>query len=423
MSDHNYNPIFGETQMGSYIADIGDLSNTLRGALGVTEFPEDPTVGTIVQLEQNIVDSGITYISGHYYQYLSVDDVLKWVDVTAYINKVKTVGFGYYYWLEDSRQVTFVWTDPVSNEDGHNWIGTKVLIVDRNSDTEEILTETTVYNRCVTESGGVTITLDDDGIDIADLDFVAEYSFSDGTSSRYTFQKVTDLAGDTPSVVGFQADWAEQNPNNVSYIRNKPLLIRKIYLSDNNELMVVTDDPVLSNRIRLTSDGELVIDGVVTVNLGNMSSIAETAYRRYISRLVASQGVTEVSANLKVVKSSGETGSNGDLDVEGNAKFGTPSSDDNDNPMVVGSTNPDDPKTLFKVDDKGNVYILGAMLNNALKEYLESASYPTLERIDSLSSTASTTAVRNKVNELITNNNKVVNVLDGLISALTTKKE
>lgn len=57
-----------------------------------------------------------------------------------------------------------------------------------------------------------------------------------------------------------QADWAEKDTTSASYIRNKPCLIRKIYLDKNGDLIVITDDPADGVDFYIDDDGNLIME-------------------------------------------------------------------------------------------------------------------------------------------------------------------
>lgn len=61
-------------------------------------------------------------------------------------------------------------------------------------------------------------------------------------------------------VKAVQADWAEKDTTSSSYIRNKPCLIRKMYIDVNGHLILITDEPASSTDFYIDDDGNLIME-------------------------------------------------------------------------------------------------------------------------------------------------------------------
>jgi hypothetical protein len=61
-------------------------------------------------------------------------------------------------------------------------------------------------------------------------------------------------------VKSVQSDWSEKDTSSAAYIRNKPCLIRKIYVSKDGDLIVITDEPTGATDFYIDDDGCLIMD-------------------------------------------------------------------------------------------------------------------------------------------------------------------
>lgn len=61
-------------------------------------------------------------------------------------------------------------------------------------------------------------------------------------------------------VKSVQSDWSEKDTSSAAYIRNKPCLIRKIYVNRDGELIVITDEPAGDTDFYIDDDGNLIME-------------------------------------------------------------------------------------------------------------------------------------------------------------------
>ena len=61
-------------------------------------------------------------------------------------------------------------------------------------------------------------------------------------------------------VKSVQSDWSEKDTSSASYIRNKPCLIRKIYVDRDGDLIVITDEPAGDTNFYIDDEGCLIMD-------------------------------------------------------------------------------------------------------------------------------------------------------------------
>ena len=278
---------FGEIKMSEYIADISDLALLLKaneeyikGGILTPSLPEgsDLPLNTIIQLTEAVPGTdgnGNAFIAGHFYQYVNTTGTPNWYDVTEGVTRIKRTGYGCYYTI-DSQHVKCVWSDPVSDADDNEWVKSELYLVyvDTNGMTQYELMYTELdFNDC-SKKDGIVIDVSD-GIDVSKSKFVVRYYFEDTTTySSITLPPVTNIARSSAFSI-FQSDWAESDPNNASFIQNKPVLIRRIWC-EGNDVYVDSDDPSIRDRISLDEHGNIWLDNLQSIKIGRVNNYPDT---------------------------------------------------------------------------------------------------------------------------------------------------
>ena len=278
---------FGEIKMSEYIADISDLALLLKaneeyikGGILTPSLPEgsDLPLNTIIQLTEAVPGTdgnGTAFIAGHFYQYSNATGTPNWYDVTDGVTRIKRTGYGCYYTI-DSQHVKCVWSDPVSDADDNEWVKSELYLVyvDTNGMTQYELMYTELdFNDC-SKKDGVVVDVGD-GIDTSKCKFVVRYYFEDTTTySSITLPTVTSIAG-SRAFSAFQSDWGENDPNNASFIKNRPVLIRRIWC-EGNDVYVDSDDPSIRDRISIDEHGNIWLDNLTSVKIGRVHNYPDT---------------------------------------------------------------------------------------------------------------------------------------------------
>ena len=278
---------FGEIKMSEYIADISDLALLLKaneeyikGGILTPSLPEgsDLPLNTIIQLTEAVPGTdgnGNAFIAGHFYQYSNTTGTPNWYDVTEGVTRIKRTGYGCYYTI-DSQHVKCIWSDPVSDADDNEWVKSELYLVyvDTNGMTQyELMYTELVFNSC-SETNGIVINVGD-GIDTSKSKFVVRYYFEDTTTySSITLPPVINIAGSSV-FSAFQSDWMESDPNNASFIKNRPVLIRRIWC-EGNDVYVDSDDPSIRDRISIDEHGNVWLDNLTSVKIGRVNNYPDT---------------------------------------------------------------------------------------------------------------------------------------------------
>ena len=169
-----------------------------------------------------------------------------------------------------------IWSDPVSDADDNEWVKSELYLVyaDTNGMTQyELMYTELAFNSC-SETDGIVINVGD-GIDTSKSKFVVRYYFEDTTTySSITLPPVTNIAGSSV-FSAFQSDWMESDPNNASFIQNRPVLIRRIWC-EGNDVYVDSDDPSIRDRISIDEHGNVWLDNLTSFKIGRVNNYPDT---------------------------------------------------------------------------------------------------------------------------------------------------
>lgn len=251
--------IFGKTAMSASIADVTDIAGIVKV---VESIPETSPHYDIVQL----VRPQEGYVEGHFYMYAeNQDETWGWVDISDRIPTGQQTGYGHY--LLAGNRMFLVWADPAGTPDDE-WVRSEIWSrntgTDDGADGEDLLLTTDVHNQYSTD--GTYITIEE--AEVVGRRFFVKSFFESGA---VTENELVALPCNLSSMIAsYQADWLQNNKDNIAYIRNKPLLIRKVELSPSGDLLVYTDDTSVKDLLEIDNDGNLILKDVGTYNLGKV---------------------------------------------------------------------------------------------------------------------------------------------------------
>lgn len=309
--------VFGQIPMSARIVVPEDLAPVLKA---VTEIPSDDVAveNDIVQL----IKEQAGYNVGHYYQYLKDINtgVFSWVDISTNIPTGKQAGSGFY--VHVGSRVFLMWIDPpgtISNmrqvtseeldigpdptiqyyiikdispdskpnsvyiyvlagdegiiesfdeginyfikEQANPWVKSEVYLADVNGirvEGETELISTDIHNQYCNDGCGVT----NPRLNVKDISdnfkFILRVFFKDGSHVDSCFQPF-QLSSNV-NTLGFQSDWNCNNEKCMDFIRNKPLLLRKLIINNDGDLIAFADDPATLQRLYIDADGYLILD-------------------------------------------------------------------------------------------------------------------------------------------------------------------
>ena len=256
--------IFGQTPMSASIADATDIAGIVKV---VEVMPENPPHFDVVQL----VNPQEGYIEGHFYMYAEQqDETWAWVDISDRIPTGQQTGYGHY--LIAGNRLFLIWADPAGTaSDG--WVKSEVwsrnVGSDGGADGEDLLLDSDVPNQY--SSDGTYITIEE--AEITGRRFFLKSYFESGAVTEI---ELTSLPRNLSSMIAaWQSDWLQNNPENISYIRNRPLLVRKVEINAEGELIVYTDDKSMADKLEIR-DGNLILKDVEEYNLGKVTGNIST---------------------------------------------------------------------------------------------------------------------------------------------------
>lgn len=308
---------FGQIPMSAQIVVPEDLAPVLKA---VTEIPsaEESQENDIVQL----IREQPGYIAGRYYQYLKNTDTgeYSWVDISTNIPTGKQAGVGVY--VHVGSRVFLMWVDPpgmfsnmrqitaaeiangpspliqyyvivdISPEDqpgtaygytlaGENgfisafeegvnyyveceaneWVRAEVYLADVNGiiiEGESALISSDIQNEYAVDGCGVT----NPRLNVAHLSetykFILREYFADGSYVDNSIQPMQLQAN--ANTLFYQSDWKDHNPLSIAYIRGKPLLIRKLLINKDGDLIAYADDENTLKHLYIDDDGNLIYE-------------------------------------------------------------------------------------------------------------------------------------------------------------------
>lgn len=256
--------IFGQTPMSATIADVTDIAGIVKV---VEVMPENPPQFDVVQL----VNPQEGYIEGHFYMYAEQDDgTWAWVDISDRIPTGQQTGYGHY--LITGNRMFLIWADPAGTS-SDAWVKSEVWSrntgSDDGADGEDLLLDSDIPNQY--SSDGTYITIEE--AEVKDRRFFLKSYFESGAITEI---ELTSLRLNLSSMIAsWQSDWLQNNKENISYIRNRPLLIRKIEISPTGDLLVYTDDKSVADKLEIR-DGNLFLKDAEEYNLGHVTSEKST---------------------------------------------------------------------------------------------------------------------------------------------------
>ena len=256
--------IFGKTAMSASIADVTDIAGIVKV---VESIPETSPHYDIVQL----VRPQEGYVEGHFYMYAeNQDETWGWVDISDRIPTGQQTGYGHY--LLAGNRMFLVWADPAGTPDDE-WVRSEIWSrntgTDDGADGEDLLLTTDVHNQYSTD--GTYITIEE--AEVVGRRFFVKSFFESGA---VTENELVALPCNLSSMIAsYQSDWLQNNKENISYIRNRPLLIRKVAISPQGDLLVYTDDKSMADKLELR-DGNLILKDIEEYNLGRVASQTST---------------------------------------------------------------------------------------------------------------------------------------------------
>ena len=308
---------FGQIPMSAQIVVPEDLAPVLKA---VTEIPsaEESQENDIVQL----IREQPGYIAGRYYQYLKNTDTgeYSWVDISTNIPTGKQAGVGVY--VHVGSRVFLMWVDPpgmfsnmrqitaaeiangpspliqyyvivdISPEDqpgtaygytlaGENgfisafeegvnyyveceaneWVRAEVYLADVNGiiiEGESALISSDIQNEYAVDGCGVT----NPRLNVAHLSetykFILREYFADGSYVDNPIQPMQLQAN--ANTLFYQSDWKDHNPLSIAYIRGKPLLLRKLLINKDGDLIAYADDENALKHLYIDDDGNLIYE-------------------------------------------------------------------------------------------------------------------------------------------------------------------
>ena len=256
--------IFGQTPMSAPIADATDIAGIVKV---VEVMPENPPHFDVVQL----VNPQEGYIEGHFYMYAEQqDETWAWVDISDRIPTGQQTGYGHY--LIAGNRMFLIWADPAgTSEDA--WVKSEIWSrntgSDDGTDGEDLLLESDIPNQY--SDDGTYITIEE--AEVQNRRFFLKSYFESGATTEI---ELTSLPRNLSSMIAsWQSDWLQNNKENISYIRNRPLLIRKVAISPQGDLLVYTDDKSMADKLELR-DGNLILKDIEEYNLGQVAAQKST---------------------------------------------------------------------------------------------------------------------------------------------------
>ena len=258
--------IFGQTPMSATIADVTDIAGIVKV---VEVMPENPPHFDVVQL----VNPQEGYIEGHFYMYAEQqDETWAWVDISDRIPTGQKTGYGHY--LIAGNRMFLIWADPAGTSDDA-WVKSEIWSrntgSDDGTDGEDLLLDSDVPNQY--SSDGTYITIEE--AEIEDRRFFLKSYFESGAITEI---ELTSLPRNLSSMIAsWQSDWLQNNKENISYIRNRPLLIRKIAISPTGDLLVYSDDKSVADKLEIRN-GDLILKDAEEYNLGRVAT-APSSYK------------------------------------------------------------------------------------------------------------------------------------------------
>ena len=308
---------FGQIPMSAQIVVPEDLAPVLKA---VTEIPdaESSQENDIVQL----IREQPGYIAGRYYQYLKNTKTgeFSWVDISTNIPTGKQAGVGVY--VHVGSRVFLMWVDPpgmfstmrqltaaeitsgpsplfqyyvivdISPEDqpgtaygytlaGENgfissfeegvnyyvecemneWVRAEVYLADVNGiiiEGESALISSDIQNEYSKDGCGVS----NPRLNVAELSneykFILREYFADGSYVDNPIQPMQLQAN--ANTLFYQSDWKDHNPLSIAHIRNKPILLRKLAINHDGDLIAYADDDNILKHLYIDDDGNLIYE-------------------------------------------------------------------------------------------------------------------------------------------------------------------
>lgn len=252
--------IFGQTPMSATIADATDIAGIVKV---VEVMPENPPHFDVVQL----VNPQDGYIEGHFYMYAEQQDgTWAWVDISDRIPTGQQTGYGHY--LLTGNRMFLIWADPAGTSTDA-WVKSEIWSrntgSDDGADGEDLLLDSDIPNQY--SSDGTYITIEE--AEVKDRRFFLKSHFESGAITEI---ELTSLHLNLSSMIAsWQSDWLQNNKENIAYIRNRPLLIRKIEISPTGDLLVYTDDKSVADKLEIRN-GDLILKDAKEYNLGHVAA-------------------------------------------------------------------------------------------------------------------------------------------------------
>lgn len=280
--------IFGQTPMSATIADATDIAGIVKV---VEVMPENPPHFDVVQL----INPQDGYIEGHFYMYAEQqDETWAWVDISDRIPTGQQTGYGHY--LIAGNRMFLIWADPAGTSDDA-WVKSEIWSrntgSDNGTDGEDLLLDSDVPNQY--SSDGTYITIEE--AEVENRRFFLKSYFESGATTEI---ELTSLPRNLSSMIAsWQSDWLQNNKENISYIRNRPLLIRKIAISPTGDLLVYSDDRSVADKLELRN-GNLILKDAEEYNLGHVAT-APSSYKALpdgVTRLYLLQRLNAINVLL-----------------------------------------------------------------------------------------------------------------------------
>lgn len=286
--------VFGQTAMSASIADVSDISGIVKV---VESIPEVSPHYDIVQL----IKPQEGYIEGHFYMYSEIQDgSWGWVDISDRIPTGQQTGYGHY--LIAGNRMFLIWADPAGTA-SDTWIRSEVWSrntgVDDGTDGEDMLLNSDIPNQY--SADGTYITIEE--AEIQNRRFFLKSYFESGAVTEV---ELTALPRNLASMIAsWQSDWLQTNRENIAYIRNKPLLIRKAEISPSGELLIYTDDKSVKDLLEIDDDGNLILKDVESYNLGKVRT-ATSPYKALPAGTTRSNLLNRINALNVLIGGSAE---------------------------------------------------------------------------------------------------------------------